>query len=429
MASRSFPGQQRRPQLPGEAAESRRLVDGPVTAGFIGARRDRQQLAQRELSAEREHVLARSILLLARISRGPLAAGTFDGDRPIHTAVTRARIRRSGEAGQRQRLAHAPLAQVEDRGELRESRLQALVAAASERRDPNHCRIVGVVVPPADRDRLVGDLRLRSRQREQTDPGGDPMSRAQPRVGCAQQDAIADSGDGAGQARAVPEQHVGLDRHGCGPHVGGDAGRPDDRDHLVADGHQHGPAELPGRQRATSDLGLDDVDRVAAREHAFQQPLSDPPQLEAIELDRQLVANLVVVVDNRDPEALAHERSHRALDERDQVGERHRLLFQRRQRLAQERLGRAPRADERAGALERDRIKAPRPAGREPTRRRSWPGRTVAAGGGRVPAHAALGSAVPGVGERAVASIASSSSPTGTAGGRGAFVRSSLPCR
>ena len=121
------------------------------------------------------------------------------------------------------------------------------------------------------------------------------------------------------------------------------------------------------------------------------------------------------------PEPLAQERAHRVLDEAHEVVE----LDHARRLGGGSGAGRngaagGALARQRAGAVERDAVEAPRPAGHE------LAGDEVA----RVErlqrvADDDRSRAAPSA--RTVRSTTSSSSPTGTAGGRAAFVRSSLP--
>ena len=132
------------------------------------------------------------------------------------------------------------------------------------------------------------------------------------------------------------------------------AGHGDDGLHDRHDAVDHRPAEHARRQAAARDLGERGGARAGAGEPRLEQPLADPPLLERVELDRQGVLDLVVVLGDADPEPLAQERAHGMAGEADEVLD----LEQRRraagERAGEERAGRGALAGERPGAVERD---------------------------------------------------------------------------
>ena len=143
---------------------------------------------------------------------------------------------------------------------------------------------------------------------------------------------------------------------------------------------------------------------------------------EAVELDGKVVLDLLEVVSDADPESLPQERPNRMLREADEI-------------LDLDQLGRSSAATARTGRPRAPR--AARPSARAPssvtlsklqvragTSRPSW--KLRGSNGWRGWRTSTRSRAAP-VSTRTVASITSSSSPTGTAGGRGVFVRSSLP--
>ena len=175
------------------------------------------------------------------------------------------------------------------------------------------------------------------------------------------------------------------------------------------------------RAISASDRGL----RASAPvEPRVQQPLADAPLLEAVELDRQRVLDLVGVVGDADAEPLAQERAHRAAaTKRTRSSSSTTGPAAARQRRRQERR-------RRRGARRSSASRAVRARRRRSSRLRRRP--QLARGEvARVERLQRMrdDDAVAGApsGTATVRSTTSSSSPTGTAGGRGAFVRSSLP--
>ena len=217
-----------------------------------------------------------------------------------------------------------------------------------------------------------------------------------------------DAGHRADERPPVRERDADVERLGgraAGPGLGLGDDRVDDR----VDGVDHRLAQHARGQLAAGDLGEDRGPPVDAAEARLEQPLADVPALEAVELDREGVGDLVVEVAHAHVEPLAQEGAHRVLDEADEVVELDHVAAGGRQRAGEERRRLGARGGERAGAAERDRVEAP--TGLAPASKLRG---SNGCSGWRVTTPAS-------------ASIASSSSPTGTAGGRVAFVRSSLP--
>ena len=130
-----------------------------------------------------------------------------------------------------------------------------------------------------------------------------------------------------------------------------------------------GIRQLPGRHQAARLLGPHA--RRPARAPAstpVEQPLTDPPPLERVELDRERVLDLVEALADEDPEPVAQQGPHRALDEPDEPVELDDRLVERRERRGQERpaapgaapsSARAPASDRRSKPQGRSAISAP----------------------------------------------------------------------
>ena len=235
-------------------------------------------------------------------------------------------------------------------------------SAAGERRDPRDRHAARRVRRrPAERQRLVLALRMGGAQREQPDPGGEPVARVHARVRDGPQHVAAHARDRAAQRAAVGQRHLHVDRARLAPGQMGDD-LVDDRMHRV----DHRLAEHPGRQRAAGDLRERRGARRRAGEARVEQPLADAPGPEPVELDRQRVLDLVGVVADGDAEPPAQERAHRALDEAHQVVELEHRRGQRGQRRGEERARDGPLARQRVRAAEHDAIEAPDAVGDEP---------------------------------------------------------------
>ena len=183
-----------------------------------------------------------------------------------------------------------------------------------------------------------------------------------------------------------------------------------------------GRAERAGWQRPAGDLRLHARLELDAREHRVEQPLPDAPAPEAVELDRQRVVDLVLVSLTQIPRRWR--RSARAGCSTNETSCSSSTSSSPAAAAAPAGTARGARAAPMNASARRA------PAGRSSTggRARAGSGREVA----RVErlqrmadddllARRALARRGP------CASITSSSSPTGTAGGSGALVRSSLP--
>ena len=112
-----------------------------------------------------------------------------------------------------------------------------------------------------------------------------------------------------------------------------------------------------------------DVARAPAGESGVEQPLADAPLLERVQLDRQLVAGILGPLADADAEALAQERPDRMLDEAHQQVDLDRVDGGVGQRAREEKGRRHAVAGQGAGAVEGDRVEAPRPVGDQRTDR------------------------------------------------------------
>ena len=165
------PGPQ--PQRP--AAEAGGLVRVPERADLVGARRLREQLVEAEL-AEHEPVLGLDVLLRERVGL-PLGARRLDR---VAVRAGRRRVRGRGQAGQRRRLAHPAVVEVEQDRQVVER-----LAGGRPARSGRSATLASTPLRPPDRDRLERAAGMRGGQREQPHPGGDPVARVHARVGDA----------------------------------------------------------------------------------------------------------------------------------------------------------------------------------------------------------------------------------------------------
>ena len=124
------------------------------------------------------------------------------------------------------------------------------------------------------------------------------------------------TGDGAGQPRAVVKCRVGLKRARVVTRVPPRGGHnlAQVSPHTV----EHRLAKAARGERPARDLNEHRVTHLGPGKHRIKQPLADAPTLECIECDRQPVTDLVIPATNGDSEALAHERARRPFDERHQ---------------------------------------------------------------------------------------------------------------
>ena len=204
------------------------------------------------------------------------------------------------------------------------------------------------------------------------------------------------------------------------PRGGGGRGgdRVDQRPHLV----DHALAEGQRRQHAARLLGPHGVLRVDTDQAGREQPVADGPRAQPVELDRHGIVEVVVDVVDADAEAPAQERPCRVLDERDEVVE-----------VDERGVERPPAA--RGGTVRaptRGACRARAPSRALPSKLHAWPGRgapssKLRASNGCSGCSTTTWPRARPLAATAVASITSSSSPIGTDGGRGAFVRSSRP--
>ena len=330
-----------------------------------------------------------------------------------------------GHAGERERLAHAAVVEVDEGRELLERQLLARGRVVRERREPGDrdrraVRRAGPRLP--DRGRRERALGVRRGQRQPADVGREPVAGVDPRVGDGPQHVAVDAGDRPAERAPVIERDLDVDRRRLGAfvelRVRGRRDVRDDRAHLG----DHGVGELARRQRPARDLGGDARLDARAREDAVEQPLPDTPALERVELDRQRVFDLVGVVPDADAEPLAQERAGRDA-RRSARGPR------------APRAARSPPAAGRRGRAEARRAsvvsaRAPLSVTESKLHARSGTSSPTMKFFGSNGCSGCLISTRSRAGPssvRTVRSITSSSSPTGTAGGLARFVRSSLP--
>ncbi len=182
-----------------------------------------------------------------------------------------------------------------------------------------------------------------------------------------------------------------------------------------------GPTHGIGWQGTDRQLGLDrSLDRVAGQQ-PLDQALTDAPALEVVELHRDRIGELVVVLPHVDAEALAEELADRMLDEADEVVEA--------TMPSPAPSGRAGhRGTAAATPVRQSRARAParwtRSNAHGPSPPSRWADGSNGCSGWLVTTDSV---ASPPSAVRAVRSMTSSSSDRGTAGGRGSLVRSSAP--
>ncbi len=399
-------------------SHSARRVQRPAAARpstgspLVGPERQRQQLLERQHPAERAHVIGVDVLAGGLEAGRPRLARSRLGD--PGRARRRARMRPPSATAAAARHADPGRADQSQRDRARRPRRRTGPAGSAPPAAPRRCRTAPCRrSPPRTPGAGIGGA-----ERQQPDPRRDPVARVDARVARVQQHAAANPGDRAGQ-HASRRPASALTPTERGSAVGE---RPRARWRL---GRRSARSAGPPGSRACPAAGSLGRSRrgcttfgVVSREHAVEQALADLPQLESVEVDRQPVAKLVVGVADRDLQGAGAGTRGRALAERDEIVERHAGCSHQRQRRGQERR-------RRAGARRSARSHPPASCGQSPTastRRRSCAGRTRCSGWWTTIRSRASLSAT-----NAVRSTTSSSSPTGTAGGSGALVRSSWP--
>ena len=320
------------------AAEARRLGVVPAFALLIWAWRLGCQLVEARDVAPDELVLEVGVFVGELPARLPRRAGGLLG---VAALVGGCRVGRGGHAGERERLAHAAVVEVDEGRERLAHPFAADRRVVGERWDPGDRDGRVVRRAPAglpDRDCREGAIGVCRGQSEPADVGLEAVAGIDARVGDGPQHVAVDAGDGAAQRAAVGERD--LDVHGgrlpaclllAGPlqlrsRRGGDV--RDDRADAVDDGR----CELARGQRPARDLGRDARFDVRAGEHPVEQPLPDTPTLQRVELDRQRVIELVGVVPDADAEPLAQEGADGVAGEAHEVFELDERLLARRQR-------------------------------------------------------------------------------------------------
>jgi hypothetical protein len=193
------------------------------------------------------------------------------------------------------------------------------------------------------------------------------VPRAHARVRDVAEHVAADARDGAAERATVGEHHA--DVHGFGRGVAAERAPRMARDLLDdrSDAIDYGQRQPAGRERPARDLGRDAGVERGAVEDAVEQPSPDAPALEAVELHRQRVGDVLAEVADRDAQPLPQERPHGVFGEADEVVECDDPRAARRERRGEERRHLVAIADERPCPVERDRVEAPRLLARERT--------------------------------------------------------------
>ena len=140
----------------------------------------------------------------SRCSGSASSFGKFQSDGPflpgsspsVLAGGDRGGVRGRGLAVERQRLAHPALEEVDEHGKVAQRlRLPGVRGVGETDAGDGHLVPPRPIRPaPAERDRLVGSLRVRGGEREQVDPRGQPVPRRDPRVGQCGDEVAADAG-------------------------------------------------------------------------------------------------------------------------------------------------------------------------------------------------------------------------------------------